>query len=74
MGKTKPPKNVSLIGEIVELRDRKGKRTAKILLKAVCIDVADHSLDDVRLGDTVLIETRISIPTFERVRMDPPEP
>jgi len=60
MNKSSKSENLSLVGEVVELRDRNGKRSVKVILRAGCLDLPQDGSLDLRLGDRLLIELKLS--------------
>ncbi|MBI5646762.1 MAG: hypothetical protein HY962_07500 [Ignavibacteriae bacterium] len=64
MKKLPRPGRVSLVGEIVELRERGDARTARVLLTAICFDIPISDRTTLKLGDSVLLEATVALPSF----------
>lgn len=54
-------KPLQFCGEVVETFRKEGRSIARIVLKSGCIDVCVDGLDDIHLGDEVLIDLEITI-------------
>jgi hypothetical protein len=65
MSETATPHRVFFTGEVVEMYERDGKQLAKLALRSCCIDVVIDVTLDTHLGDTVAIDTELSVRKIE---------
>ena len=54
-------KPLRLEGEVVETFVREGRSIARIVLRSGCIDVCIDDLEDIHLGDEVVIDLETSV-------------